>query len=308
MSETLDEARLSNAQYFEWLSNGMTKRAEDAISSFTRLRVREDGFLRKILPALPITNEELDRRVDDASPWKVVDIEVPTPAAKSLPFMTQPDSTIMQGARYAVQFSRVVSERFIKDAAELRTWQMDIRQVVSDNSTKDILAEEDSKLIGAANSFMIGPDQTVPFSGGKHWRTIRGGLDRDSLQDAFKTLPMLSSSLTPEKVLCNNITIYEIMKGTRNEFGGDLAQNLFEKGWTLERFMNADWIITIKRDLVPDQSIYMWAAPKFLGKFYELQAPTMWIKREHFLLEFFLYEEIGSTLANPNAFGRADFV
>ena len=308
MAETLDEARQSNAQYYEWLNNGMTKKAEDAISSFTRLRVREDGFLRKIIPALPITNDQLDRRVEDASPWKVIDIEVPTPAAKSLSFMTQPDSTIMQGQRYGVAFSRVASERFIKDAIELRTWQMDIRQVVSDNSTKDILAEEDSKLIGAANSFMIGPDQTVPFSGGIHWRTIRGGMDRDSLQDAFKTLPMLPSSLKTETVLCNSVSIFEVMKGRRDEFGGDLAQTLYEKGWTIERFMNADWIITIKRDLVPDLSIYMWAAAKFLGKFFELQPPTMWIKREHFLLEFFLYEEIGGTLANPNAFGRVDFV
>ena len=33
-----------------------------AVNDFTRIRMRGDGFFRRILPPLPITNDELDRR------------------------------------------------------------------------------------------------------------------------------------------------------------------------------------------------------------------------------------------------------
>lgn len=306
--ETLDEAREVNSQFASWLQDGMYKKAEDTLNSFTRLRVREDGFMRKILPGTPITNEELDRRIDDQAPWKVIDMETESPAAKSVPFGTLPDQTYMNAARYGVSFARIVSKRWMKDASELRTWQMDLRNVISDNTVKDVLAEEDSKFMACANAFMVGPDQTVPFTGGVHWKTIYGGMDRDSLQDMMKIMPSLPGHLVPERCLVNNVTIYEILKGRRDEFGGDLAQELYQKGWTMGEFMNMEWIVTIKRNLIPDNSIYLWAAPKFMGKLLILEEPTMWVNREAFMLEFFLYEELGMTIANPNSVCRADFV
>lgn len=306
-TETLDEAREVNAKFAGWLRDGLTKKAEDTLSSFTRLRVREDGFLRKILPGTPVTNEDLTRRIEDQAPWVVVDMETESPAAKSVPFGTLPDQTYMNASRYGVAFSRVVSKRWMKDASELRSWQMDLRNVISDNTVKDILAEEDSSFISAANTFMMGADQTVPFTGEVHWKTIYGGLDRDSLQDMKKIMPSLPGHLLPERALINNVTIFEILKGGRDEFGGDLSQELYQKGWTEGEFMDMEWIVTIKRNLIPDNSIYLWAAPKFMGKFLVLEEPTMYVNKEAFMLEFFLYEEIGLTLANPNSFCRADF-
>jgi hypothetical protein len=56
---TYDYEKVANATVFEWLeegSPGMVKRAEDAINSFTRLKVREDGIHRKIVSWLPLRN------------------------------------------------------------------------------------------------------------------------------------------------------------------------------------------------------------------------------------------------------------
>ena len=87
-----------------------------------------------------------------------------------------------------------------------------------------------------------------------------------------------------------------------------MSQDLLKNGWSEQEFMNARWIITIKRDLVPDDSIYTFAAPKFIGKSYLLEDTTLYVKREAFLLEFFGYESMGSAIGNTNAMGRADFV
>jgi hypothetical protein len=42
--------------------------AIDAINDFTRIKMREDGFFRRILPPLQISNDELDRSVPTDKP------------------------------------------------------------------------------------------------------------------------------------------------------------------------------------------------------------------------------------------------
>jgi hypothetical protein len=306
---TQAEARAVNETLMEQLSTpGMEKRAIDAVNDFTRVKMREDGFYRRILPPLQISNDDLDRQIDTDKPVKVVDKEPDSPAAISLPFASLPINIYIKGPRYRVLFDRIVTPRFTKDVDELRTWVMDIRQVLSDNAIKDMLAEEDSKFLSAVNTALVGQDMVVPASGVPQWQTISGGITRDTLQDAFKIMPRTPSHLEVHTILINNVTIREVMKWGRDEMGGDFSQDLVKNGWSEQEFMNARWIITIKRDLVPDDSIYMFSDPKFIGKSYLLEDTTMYIKREAFMLEFFAYETTGGAIGNTSGLARADFV
>jgi hypothetical protein len=302
------EARMVNEALFEQLGTpGLEKRAIDAVNDFTRTKMREDGFYRRIIPPLQITNDELDRQVDTDKPVKVVDKEPDSPAAISLPFANLPINIYIKGPRYRVLFDRVVTPRFTKDVDELRTWIMDIRQVLSDNSIKDILAEEDTKFLTAVNTALVGQDVILPTSGVAQFVGIGGGITRETMQDAFKVMPRTPSHLEVHTVLINNITIREVMKWDRDEMGGDFSQDLVRNGWSEQEFMNARWIITIKRDLVPDDHIYMFSDPKFIGKSYLLEDTTMYIKREAYLLEFFAYETIGGALGHYNGLSHVVF-
>lgn len=302
------EARMVNEALFEQLGTpGLEKRAIDAVNDFTRTKMREDGFYRRILPPLQITNDELDRQVDTDKPVKVVDKEPDSPAAISLPFANLPINIYIKGPRYRVLFDRVVTPRFTKDVDELRTWIMDIRQVLSDNSIKDMLAEEDTKFLTAVNTALVGQDVILPTSGVAQFIGIGGGITRETMQDAFKVLPRTPSHLEVHTVLVNNVTIREVMKWGRDEMGGDFSQDLVRNGWSEQEFMNARWIITIKRDLVPDDHIYQFADPKFIGKSYLLEDTTMYIKREAYLLEFFAYETIGGALGHYSGLGHVVF-
>ena len=66
----------------------------------------------------------------------------------------------IRGPRYLVMMDRIVTPRFTKDVDELRTWIMDIRQVLSDNAIKDMLAEEDGKFITAVNTALVAAGST----------------------------------------------------------------------------------------------------------------------------------------------------
>lgn len=306
---TRSETQMLNETLFEQLSTpGLEKQAVDAVNDFTRTKMREDGFYRRVIPPLQISNDELDRQVDTDKPVKVVDKEPDSPAAISIPFATLPMNLYIRGPRYRVMFDRIVTPRFTKDVDELRTWVMDIRQVLSDNAIKDMLAEEDSKFITAVNTALGGAaGATVSTSGVTQWETIADGVTRDGVLEAFKIMPKTPSSLEVNTVLINNVTIKEILKWGRDEVGGDLSQDLLKNGWAETEFMNARWIVTIKRSLVPDDTIFMFADPKFIGKSYILEDTTMYIKREAFMLEFFAYETCGGTLGHTSGLARADF-
>ncbi len=76
------ETQLLNETLFEQLATpGMEKQAIDAVNDFTRTKMREDGFYRRIMPPLTISNDELDRQVDTDKPVKVIDKEPGSPAA-----------------------------------------------------------------------------------------------------------------------------------------------------------------------------------------------------------------------------------
>jgi hypothetical protein len=309
--ETTEESRLLNETLFEKLSSrdpSLEKQAVDAVNDFTRTKMREDGFYRRILPPLPIGNDQLDRQSWTDKPVKIVDKEPDSPAAMSIPFATLPQNLYIRGPRYVVMFDRIVTPRFTKDVDELRTWIMDIRQVLSDNAIKDMLAEEDGKFLTAVNTALVGPGYVVPTSGVVQWEQIAGGITRDTLWDSFKIMPNTPSNLEVHTVLLNHITIKEICKFARNEMGGDLAQDIMKNGWTLQEFMGKTWIITIKKSLVPTNTLYFFADPKFIGKSYTLEDVTMYIRRESYLLEFFAYETLGGSLGHLSGLARADFV
>jgi hypothetical protein len=286
----------------------MVKEAQDAVNDYVRVKIREDGFWRRVLPPVTITNDQLGRQVDTDKPVKIVDKEPDSPAAISVPFATLPMNRYIRGPRFRVMFDRIMTPKFTKDVDELRTYDMDIRQIISDNSIKDMLAEEDGKatltldtLLGAANSI-------IPETGVAQYVTIAGGVSRDTMAEAMKVLPRTPRHLNVATVLINNVTIWDIVKFGRDEIGGDLAQEMFRTGFTEREIMGVRYIITIKRTLVPDGTVYLFAAPKFLGKFFVLEDTTMYIDRRAFMLEFFAYESIGSCIANIAAVGRVDFV
>lgn len=311
-AQLLDPAdvRQFSEQCFERLSSRdpqLVKQAEDDINSFTRTKVREDGFYRKLIRIVPITNDELDRQYNSEKPSKVIDKEPDSPAAISIPFATLPTNLYIRGDRYLVQFDRIATPKFTKDVDDLRTWIMDIRQVLSDNAIKDMLAEEDGKFLRAVNTAIVGPGRTVPTSGTVQYEVITGGITRDTLCDALKVMPNTPSNIEVHTVLVNNITIKEIMKFTHNEMGGTLSEDIMKTGWSLQKFMGVEWMITIKKGLVATNSMYQFGDPKFIGKSFELEPTTMYIRREAYMIEFYGYETIGGAIGHTSGLARVDF-
>jgi hypothetical protein len=302
---------LNNAFFDRIMSedNSMVKSASDAVNDFTRMRVREDGIWRRILPPLTLSNDELDRQVDTDKPVKIVDREPGSPAAITIPFGTLPQNRYIRGDRYRVMMTRLATPRFTKDVDELRTYEMDIRQVLSDNAIKDMLAEEDGKAIMTVNAALGGARNAAvtDVANAVLWQGTTKTIHRDSLAEARKVMPNTVAHLEASTALINNISVKDLEKWQRDEVGGDLAEEIVINGFGERTFNGLRWIITIKTDLVPTNSIFFFAEPKFLGKFFVLTDTTMYIDRKAYMLEFFAYACLGSAIGNAAAISRYDF-
>ena len=126
-------------------------------------------------------------------------------------------------------------------------------------------------------------------------------------------MPGLASSLETHTILINSVTIKDIAKLDRTEIGGDLSEDIMRNGWSEQNFMGVRWIVTIKgagqstTDYVKDGNMYMFSDPKFIGKHYQLEDTTMYIRREAYMLEFFAYQTSGATLGHTGGLAGYTF-
>lgn len=306
-----EQIRERNAAFIDNLESkdpGLTKKADTAANSFVRMKVREDCVFDKILEPQNLSDSELTMSVHDDNPVKVCSREPDSPAAVSIPFAKSPMSFYIEGDRFEVKFHRIATRKFTKDVIQLRSYDMDIRQVISDNAIRDMGAEKDSKWFTAVEAALgDAADTTVTFSNAIHWKTISGGVTRENLEDGAAIMPALPGRFEAALAVCNNLFVRQIMKFGRDEAGGDISQDWLTNGWKKIRFMNMDWITSIKHDIIPNNRVYYFADQSAIGKHYSLEDYTMVVKREYFMLTWFTFGCYGATFANPNAAAIADF-
>lgn len=320
-SLTPAQVKEGNARMLEWLDSssgdqGAVKAAE-ASTDYIRTRVREGSIFRQILPPQPVGKEDLQASLTDDDPRYFGEIEPQTPGGIVQPLGGRPNAWYFFGQRYEARFARLQTPRFMKDVAQLLTYKMDLRQVLSDMSLKDLLSLEDTRSIQVVNN-MLAPAQaaaggplaagdTVAATGNIQWRTINAGVTRTSMNDALSIMLNSNMGLRPSTCLINLHFALQIQKWDRTEFGGDIAQEVALKGFTERELFGCRFLITIKNWLVPNGTMYMFAPSEFIGKTLVLEDSTMHVKKDAFMVYFWSYQQVAQIWANIAGVCRADF-
>ncbi len=306
---TFDSKEVSAAFYQNLMSDDQTmvKSAMSAADDYIRMKLREGSIVRKIMNAETITYADCDPQVDTDKPCIIVEKEPESPAAYTLNFGSLPVSDTIYGRRFRIVLDRIATPRMSKDAELLGLYNMDIRQIITDNMIKDLLAEEDGKFLGAVNRLMVGPNQIVGVTDQVQWFKPGVSIGKESYADSMKVLPNMDASFEPATILLNSVTVKEFYKWDRDAVGGDLAQEITVNGWGERVWNNVKHLITIKNNLVPNGTVHQFVDPKAFGKFYILTDVTMHVKREAHMLDFYAWETIGGGIGNVAGCARIDF-
>lgn len=292
-TETIN-AQFINQSFIDKLDNGLEKQAEIAMSAFVRQKLREDGFTRKILEPIAVTNADLDRQITD-EPTIIIEKE-PDSVAANLPFVARATPRYFTGARYPVSFTKINSDEFKKSKFELATYRTDIRTVLQENSVKDLQKQEDQNFY---NNLL-----SVAQANG-NYLNIGGGLTVPNLATATKAL--LQKQLPVGAILMTQSLYFDLLKQPSTQVGSPAASELFRGQANLDNFYGFKIIVTNKNDILPDNRVLIFTSPQYLGQFYEQQSATVFLKTEADMVSFQTYESIGIGLGNVNGVVVADF-
>lgn len=313
------ETKVFNDTFIEMVKGGQAKEAAVSAQQFTRNKLREESFAEKIITPIDIANDELDKNSDPELLVKWNDREPDQAPAVSIPLGVVPDGFQFFGTRYPNYFSRIVSPLFSKDIDKLRSYDYDIRQVMLENSTKDIGTEIDTKFLEKCNAVLGLRDTANGLNalGLPQWVSISGGITRANLAASFATIQRLRVPFGPTQpdggsskgcMLMNNITALELLKFERSEVGGDASQEAYLTGKPPKAILGVNALYTIKSEMVPDNTIYFFSSEEFFGKYYRLQPLTVFMESKAYFLQFFQYLNISMSIGNVKGVCRVDFV
>jgi hypothetical protein len=307
---------LLNASVLDALDNGTQdgiNKVAQVAADYTRTQIREDSFAFKILPPEKIDNSRLKRDLTE-NLGVIENLEPDSPGAKWVPLETVPDGEYITGSRYLIPFARVLTRKMTKDIDELRTYDYDIRKILTDNSIKDGLAKIDEKFIETVNSIVFNAEaagKENKVTGKVQWVDFKDGLNRETWTEASKMLPRPNKEgkfVTRNYIaLMNDVTARDILKLDRNATGGDLAQKNWIEGLTTDTIEGIKLVTTIKSTIVPENYVYFFAEPSFLGHCYYLTDWTMDLKKEGFFIQFYSYWLGGFGFGNVAGMALARF-
>ena len=293
-------AQFINSNFVSKLEEGRIKEATEEGSAFIRTKMREEAFVREILPPIQLADDEIDRDENTDQPKKIVEKE-PDSVATFVPFYGTGPRTLFRGPRYAVFFGKTESQRFRKSKFELMTYQNDIRKILSDNSVKDMADQEDSKFLGTINSILTAaPTQVVGAAG------FNSGAFRAGFQN------LVDRRIPIGKLLMTKKTYYEALDLPATSVGNEVASRHYAEGIEKEeRLWGIPVISTIKTDILTPQagashSIYLFAPENYLGNFFLLQDATLFIKQEADIIFFHSYAAPGIGIGNTRSVTRID--
>lgn len=311
MSITPDQLAMSRrfVEGIDAATSGTLVKESSAATEVIRRRMREKSFLANIIPFETISNEDLDRSLHTDDPFIIYEMEADQFQPITTNLEDTGDTVDFYYNKFSMAFFANETPVWKQHVDRLRTARFDVRQMVVDNCLRDLERRKDK--IGMAKfNEVVGTEPGKPSPKTREVQNILlpGRLDRNNLVSAEGYLN--DRGLENGIWLGNRKTFNEIKRWTRNEMGGDKAQQLIVEGtkaFGKAEFHGIPWIVTLMTDLVGNGELWQFAPPNYLGKAGILSQPTMYLKKDKDIIRFSCREKIGIAIANPAAINKVSF-
>ena len=286
--------------------DGLRKEAQDTLNDYIRVKAREDSIVRAILPPLTVTAADLDPQINVEEPTILFEKEPDTPNAVTVPFGAGVEAHEIEGEKFLVAFNTIKTPKKRKSKFLLMNYRNDIRNILTDLDIKEILEHEDRRFFSTIDSWLVAAGTSITSAGSVAlWQNVAGGLTPETWVDMMQIMPKAHARFVPATVVMNMVRAEEFFSWNADEVGDEVKKDVLANGWTLKKVDGRNIIVTIKRDIVGDNDVYMFAEPDKLGKFCILQDATIYPKAEGEMLEWYCLEAIGLTLAQITGVAKA---
>jgi hypothetical protein len=295
--------------------DGSVKLASSGATDYTKVILRESSVLPAIQPPQTITIDRLKRRTESAS-GEVPEIglvecerEPGTPGSRTVPFSAGPVQNTYRGEVYHIRISTDETPELYKNVDQLGLYQMDLRQVITDNLLKDLDNLVDFRYFQTVRD-ITGSDVNADGAGGyRQYREVVGGITRNTYRETLR--PLQDATLNNGMFVMSRQTALDFLGWPREYIGGDLAERLLQDGLNaLDKFQlfGVPHVASIKKTLFPLGHVFHFAPPNYLGRYYEYQAPTVYVKKERDIIYVYAKRKYGYGIGNEAAVARTVFL
>lgn len=271
-------------------SDWQDKMAE-AGAAYIREVLRETAFSRKIIPPSQVSRGELQRSTQHEGVSRIVDVE-PDSRAFVINWRSQAPGRWIYSRRVEFAFFTITTEKYEKSEQELISYEMPITKVIEQNAVKDIQTVEDERFIQSAEA-------AITLSGKQQVKTGSNPLEKRDLSNAFKMLD--SDKQKVDTILMTNTLFNDILGLEFSDIGSKVAGEIIVNGYAYNNLLGHKLVTTIKDDLIPNNEVWLFAPPDFLGKFFILNQPKFWIDKEANIVRFQAWEDISLGIKNSRA-------
>jgi hypothetical protein len=275
--------------------------------------LREAGLTRAILPEKPVTIADFDHHKDEHRPYIVIEREAATPAPRAVNFEGGTESWVVENQRVHLTFFDIHTKQLYANAKVLSIYKNNPLDYFTANSVKDIATIEDYYTFATVDDAVGSPG--APSPAGKRQNFV---IDVPPTHEMAWSRVYVNKALTsmkklrvPAGVAVVNASTYQMTAGfLRSEVGGDLSQEMFTDGVEAikgKKLLGQKWIQTIKDELIPDNTMYLFPEPQFMGYLGAWVNPTLYTNRYIDTIKTQVRETIGIVFANTAGLVKVHF-
>lgn len=224
------------------------KEAQQAVTDFIRIKMKELSFQRKIMRPRLISKEECYVRTGSDTFYKVVAKDVKDAKAYPISFVGEAGDHYVTEDRYEVDFYRIKSDRWSKSLDELDVYAalgIPITKLIEDNLVFSLHKVEDTRFKAASDKIITDtPAQSVAAAGAT--------LAKGDFINLFKLL--FSNQLRVGSILMAENTLLDVWTWDETTLGSNLAGEIILDGYKYDKLLKYPLITTIKNDIIPDAS------------------------------------------------------
>lgn len=293
-----NQAVVDNHAFIQSINSKGIEKAASAMTDFVRVKIREASFARKILPPKMITSTDLVQDLNTDQPMRIVEMDKVS-TAYPVTYVEPAHMKYYTGSRFPVYHTKFQSEEFYKPVEEIMTYRVPIKTIVQENYLKDIQIAEDSAFMGAVNK-IIAARETA--STGDAVYTVAGPLTPAIIAEGLKKL--VAKEVPIGTILINEQDFLDLLKATSMTVGSMVMEDIVVNGFSYTKILGYNFIRTMKKDIVPYKSIYLFSTPEYLGVFDILTDVKAFVEQKGSHLSFYLYESVGMAIGNTNGVAK----
>ena len=327
-----------NALFYDAIQHGgeALEKTAAAIGDYIQLKIREQGFARKILDYHTVTERDPMMQRDPNGVHDGLEYVVPLEAdtvAQRIDFRGDPERTWIQGKRFPIRFFDISTDEFNKTEQELLAHTEPVLKIIEQNSLKDMQEQEDIAFLdhvkssamlattrlnniaaaaGGVIGFTTGAEVDAFFKGTQTVAPIANPINSNIVLSTNtylrrETLDELAKIMSQRQLQLRVVPMSEFdfsstIRWFADEIGHDIASKITVDGYKEATIGGYTIISTIKtnRRLVRPGHIYGFADKSALGKFLQLQAPKFWINKRANIIQMRGWETVGAGIGNVN--------